>query len=249
MTRNTFAANPAGYAAARPRYPEALFSWVAARAPGIARAWDCACGNGQAAVGLAAHFEAVHATDVSVEQVTHALPHPRVRYAVAAAESTPFAPATFDAVTVAQALHWFSYDRFWPEVRRIARPGALFCAWGYDWLDCPPHVMDALVTPFREVIGPYWSERNRILWNGYRDADTGFPFDRIEVPAFAIELSWTAGELLAYLRTWSAYQRSREDPARAATIDDLLASVGPLLESPERLPVRMPLKTLAGWVR
>jgi len=43
-------------------------------------AWDCATGNGQAAVALAGHFDKVIATDASAEKVAHAERHPRFEY-------------------------------------------------------------------------------------------------------------------------------------------------------------------------
>ena len=68
------------YARHRPRYPARLFSYLAAVAPGHRLAWDCGTGSGQAAVGLAEHFEQVVATDLSAEQIAHAPSHPRIRY-------------------------------------------------------------------------------------------------------------------------------------------------------------------------
>ena len=111
------------YAAARPTYPGILFRSIAGQSPGRERAWDCATGNGQAAVGLARHFAHVEATDASAEQIANAIAAPNVRYSVQPAESTSFAAASFDAITVAQARHWFDLDRFHAEVRRVLRPG------------------------------------------------------------------------------------------------------------------------------
>src|SRR5690606_26893711 len=99
----------------RPTYPDGLFAWLAAESPGRVLAWDCATGNGQAALALAEHFEAVVATDVSAAQLAHAPRHPRVRYAVAPAEASPLEDASADLVTVAQAFHWFDRDAFFAE--------------------------------------------------------------------------------------------------------------------------------------
>ena len=49
-----FSAVAEAYAAARPTYPPALFDHLAALAPSRAHAWDCAAGNGQATLALAA---------------------------------------------------------------------------------------------------------------------------------------------------------------------------------------------------
>ena len=233
------------YARSRPRYPEELFEWIALNSPGHSVAWDCACGNGQAAQGLARYFDRVEATDVSAQQIGHAIAGRGVSFSVAPAEHTPFPSSHFDCVVVAQALHWFDYSTWWPELRRVARPGALFAAWGYDWFECDAAVQEQLVEPFREIIAQYWAPNNRILWNGYRQEDIQFPYARITPPEFAIEVRWDPGQLLAYMRTWSAFVRSQADPSSKAAIDALLEHV----RLPEDLmTVRMPLKIVGGHV-
>ena len=82
-----FSTLSAAYAVYRPRYPDALFDTLAELAPERDRAWDCATGSGQAAIGLAERFEQVIATDASRAQVRSAVAHPRVRYAAAQAEA------------------------------------------------------------------------------------------------------------------------------------------------------------------
>lgn len=73
-----FAPMAADYVDFRPHYPKALFDWLAGLTPGQTLAWDCATGTGQAAVGLAALFERVVATDASAAQIGQATPHPRI---------------------------------------------------------------------------------------------------------------------------------------------------------------------------
>ena len=99
----------------RPGYPDELFAWLAAMAPSRAVAWDCATGSGQAAGGLAAHFARVVATDASAAQVAEAEAFGRVEYRVAPAEDSGLPDASVDLVTVAQALHWFEFERFFPK--------------------------------------------------------------------------------------------------------------------------------------
>ena len=127
--RDHFSTQSAAYAQFRPHYPEALIQYLADLAPARERAWDCATGNGQVAVELARFFTEVVATDASARQLEHATPHERVRYRVLPAEQTDFAPASFDLVTVAQALHWFDLDRFYAEVRRTLRPEGVITVW------------------------------------------------------------------------------------------------------------------------
>src|SRR5437762_742522 len=50
--KDHFSRQAADYAKFRPRYPKELFRWLASVAPETKLAWDCATGNGQAAVAL-----------------------------------------------------------------------------------------------------------------------------------------------------------------------------------------------------
>jgi SAM-dependent methyltransferase len=190
------------YASARPTYPAALFDFIAELAPATHCAWDCGTGNGQAAVGLAERFETVEATDASAEQIGHALPHPRVRYRVAAAEASGLPDRSVDLISVAQALHWFDLKKFYAEVRRVARPGALLAAYGYDWFYLSP-ALDLIVDRWLlRPIEPYWLPNLRMLWHRYRTID--FPFEEITEPRLAMYLGWNLEQLLSYWRTWSA---------------------------------------------
>src|SRR5205085_8056471 len=122
----------------RPTYPDELFRLLAGWAPAVDRVWDCATGNGQAAIGLARHFRQVEATDASAEQIANAVPTDRVTYSVQPAERTSFPDASFDAVSVAQALHWFDFDRFNAEVRRVLRPRGVILVTSYGWSHVSP---------------------------------------------------------------------------------------------------------------
>ena len=104
------------YARYRPRYPAALFKWIAQHSPDRHRAWDCGTGSGQAAVELAMHFDEVIATDPSYAQLQQAEPGRRVHYGAMTAEHAAIRDASVDTVTVAQALHWFNRPHFYDEV-------------------------------------------------------------------------------------------------------------------------------------
>lgn len=217
----TFATESAGYAADRPRYPPALFEWIAAQCPGRDAAWDCGTGTGQAALGLSPWFRRVEATDIAAEQIGHGFTASNIRYSAQPAEHTDFPDRSFDAVTVAQALHWFDFARFWPEVARVAQPGGFFCAFGYSWWERRPELeaLHALwLDPLLALLEPHWAPNNAILWRGYRGEDIAFPFARVEAPAFAIELEWTVERIIAFVRTWSAWKRAARDPLRREAI-------------------------------
>lgn len=248
IAHKTFAQRSDAYAQARPRYPRELFDWIVSHAPGRDAVWDCATGNGQAAVDLAPYFDRVEATDISAEQVGEGLAQPNIHYTVQPAEQTTFADDSFDLITVAQALHWFDFDRFWPEVARVARPGALFCAWGYAWFDCDASVTADLVQPVRALIEPYWAANNRILWHGYRSDEIALPFERLQTPQLAIRAQWTLDQLIGYMQTWSSYKRASHDAAVAAQLAAVVDAARRRADAQVPLAITMPLAIVAGHV-
>ena len=192
----------------RPRYPSELADFLASIAPGRSLAWDCATGTGQAALALASRFERVIATDASATQVANAVPHPRVCYAVARAEASGLADCSVDLVTVAQALHWLDLDAFYPELRRVAGPRAVFAAWTYSLADADPEV-DPVVRSFYREMGPWWPPERSHVEDGYRRLH--FPFEPIEAPVFEVKETWPMERLLGYFSTWSAVSRCRRE--------------------------------------
>lgn len=223
-TRRLFSVASDQYAAARPRYPAPLFDYLSASVPDRVRAWDCGTGSGQAALTLAERFGSVEATDVSREQIAHAAGHERVRYSVQPAEETAFRDGSFSLVTVAQALHWFDFERFWPEVQRVLKPGGVFAAWAYTW----PHISreaDRIVAAgLLDAIEDDWAPQNRLAWDGY--ANVPFPFRELETPRFALSLQWNLDQFLSYVGTWSATRRYIERNG-----DGLLANLSEELET------------------
>ncbi len=181
-----------------------MFQWLGGVAPAKELAWDCATGNGQAAIELADVFEHVIATDASEKQIGNAERHPRVEYRVATAEASGLKPRTIDLITVAQALHWFDLARFEAEARRVAKIGGIVAAWAYKLATVSPTI-DAVVDHYySDVVGRYWPPE-RVLVEKFEELPFGF--DRIETPSFEMRAEWNVEQLLGYLGTWSATQR------------------------------------------
>lgn len=222
-----FSTQASTYAARRPRYPEALFAWLAAQAPARETAWDAGCGSGQASLGLAAHFDSVIASDPSAAQIAAASAHPRVQYRIEPAEAPSLADASVDLVTVAQALHWFDQDRFHAAVRRVLRPGGVIAAWTYALCRVDAAVDAAYDRLYEPILGPYWPAERRHVENGYRDLP--FPWTPITAPPFDLRVRWNLDAYRGYLRSWSATQRYIDrhgsDP-RALVDDELVAAWG-----------------------
>ncbi|HVX38655.1 MAG TPA: class I SAM-dependent methyltransferase [Gemmatimonadaceae bacterium] len=241
-----FSGVAASYAAFRPRYPRALFEFLASVAPTRARAWDCGAGTGQATLGLAEFFDEVIATDVSVEQIAHAPRHAGVRWCVAPAESVPIASASVDLVTVAQALHWFDHARFYAEVRRVCVPNAVIAAWTYLAPRTDGEVGRVLRRFMRDDLRGYWPAERKYVDDEYRSIP--FPFERIPTPEFRIEYDWTLSQVDGYLRSMSPvarYERAHERNPVDVVLPEL-ASLWGEANVPRRF--EWPVVLLAGRV-
>jgi SAM-dependent methyltransferase len=205
------------YSESRPGYPPELFAWLASVAPGHGLAWDVATGNGQAAVGLAGHFERVVATDVSAEQLCHAQVHPRVEYRVGPAEASDLPAGSVDVVVAAAAVHWFDLPRFYEEIRRVARPGAVAAIWSYHVARVSEPLGEVLWSFYRDVVAPYFAAGASLVDDRYEAIE--LPGTELCPPPFESSVSWTVEQVVAFVRTWSgveAYLRATgEDPVVA----------------------------------
>jgi SAM-dependent methyltransferase len=214
MFKDHFSTQAADYGRFRPDYAPALIDYIAAAAPARTLALDVGCGNGQASLQLATHFELVLASDPSAQQLAGAKAHPHIRYLRHGAECLPVRDRSADLVAVAQAAHWFDLPRFYAEVRRVLRPGGLLALLAYEKFRITPAV-DAVVDRFYSaVVGPYWPPERAHIERGYRKLH--FPFTESAHPDFATELEWSPEQAVGYVGTWSAvagYRKARaEDP-------------------------------------
>ncbi len=238
--RDHFSNIAAQYAQVRPRYPAALFDYLAGISPGRTLAWDCGTGTGQAAVALAAHFTRVEATDAAAGQIAQAEAHRRVNYRLAPAEHSGLNDGSVDLITVAQALHWFNLPAFYAEAARVLRPAGILAVWSYGRTELADDAAQEVFDRFySEIIGPYWPRERRMVEEGYHGIT--LPFPELDPPVFTMQAEMTLPALAGYVRTWSATQNYRlaqgEDPT-----DLLLASLAGAWPDPrEPRTVRWPL--------
>lgn len=202
------------YARYRPRYPDALFDHIANLCPAREIVWDCGTGNGQAAVGLAARFAHVFATDPSAEQIARAAPCPNITYSIAA-ERAPLDAGAADLVSAAMAAHWFDHGRFNAEARRALKPGGVIALWAYGFFRSREPAIDAAINEIAHgAFGPYWQPQNKLIWGGYKDIP--FPFDELPAPDVAIAAAHDLPHMLGYLSSWSAAQKFAAQNGAAA---------------------------------
>jgi SAM-dependent methyltransferase len=238
--KDLFSHAAAGYARFRPRYPGALFDWLAEVAPARGVAVDVGTGNGQSAVELGARFARVVAVDPSEAQLANATPHPQVTYHRAPAEATGVDPGSADLVASSQAFHWFDHPRFYDEVRRVARPGGVVAVWCYGIDSVTPEV-DAVVDElYAGFLGSSWEPERRLVETLYRNIP--FPFDELVAPPFEMRVEWELAHLVGYIETWSAlatYRRTKGDDPMKVILPKLEAAWGGAARRAVTWPVGM----------
>jgi SAM-dependent methyltransferase len=256
--KDLFAAGAADYARFRPRYPDALFSWLAQASPSRTLAVDVGTGSGQAAVALAACFDRVIGLDPSASQLARAEAHPRVEYRVAPAEALSQPPhadlvGSVDLLLAAQAFHWFVAERFFAEAARVLRPRGVLALITYNLCVVTPEVDRVVGHLYRDHLGAYWEPERRLVESGY--AGVAPPHasasNTLAAPPLQLQHELTCDELIGYLGTWSALGRARKETGK-----DPLAEVTPALRAafgvdptpghPLRRPVVWPL-VVRAW--
>jgi SAM-dependent methyltransferase len=203
--KDHFSAQAEIYRRYRPQYPAELFEYLSSLISHHDLAWDCGTGNGQCAMALVRHFKMVFASDPSAAQITNATPHERITYKIEKAEASSLKEQTVDLVTVANALHWFHFDQFYAEAKRVLKKNGIIAAWAYKTPTVSPAI-DEVVSHFHNVLlNDYWLPENRLIESDYNTVP--FPFSVLATPSFQIKKELTLDEFLGHLRSWSATQR------------------------------------------
>lgn len=241
--KDNFSTQSAQYAKFRPKYPEKLYDFLFSEVVNTEFAWDCATGNGQVAVELSKKFNHVDATDISEKQLINAPQLSNITYKVKSAEETQFPDNHFDLITVAQAIHWFKFNSFFTEVKRVLKPSGVFAAIGYGIMQINPEIDKVVHYLYENILGNYWDEERRHIEDNYLNIP--FPFAEIESPALEILTRWNFEQLVGYLETWSSLQHyikaSGENPMNLV-YEDLKKAWG----NNEQMAVHFPLLLKVG---
>ncbi|XP_075661564.1 uncharacterized protein LOC142631307 [Castanea sativa] len=225
------------YANGRPTYPTEWYSMLAALTPHHSLAWDVGTGNGQAAIGIAEHYEQVVGTDVSEAQLKLAMPHPRIRYL-----HTPLSITddelvaliggenSVDLITVATAVHWFELPKFYSLVTRLLRkPGGVIAVWAYKGVVVSP-IFDPIMKRFYDTTLPYWDPTIKSVFDDYKTLP--FPFESVGIGCegkpqqLDIPQEVSFEKFLNMLRSWSPVNTAKDQG-----VDLLSESVVKELES------------------
>ncbi len=209
--KDNFSAQSKEYSLFRPTYPDELFRFLDELTPNHELAWDCATGNGQAAIELCKYFDKVIASDVSEKQIQNKFERKNILYRVFPAEKADIPDSSIDLITVAQGVHWFDFERFYSEVRRVAKRGAIIAVWSYTMHKINPDI-DKISNRLNfggDILGDYWAKEVRYVKEDLKTIP--FPFEEITAPKFTISTEWNMVQLLNYLDTWSAVRNYRSE--------------------------------------
>lgn len=198
---NKFSCNSSQYAEFRPQYPDLLFKYLKAIA-GNGYVLDCGSGSGQCTQKLSYHFQHVIAADLSFELLNKAITLSNVYYIQSSAEKLPIRSTSIDLICVAQAIHWFSLNEFYSEVKRVLKPNGIIAAWCYNQAEIEPKIDDIIKKVYLKIISSSQipSRERQYLYGHYQALP--FPFERILTPNFNLEMNWNLMQWIGYMNTW-----------------------------------------------
>lgn len=210
----------AGYDAVRPGYPAEAAHWLVGEPDRPLRVLDLGAGTGKLTRRLVQQGHDVVAVDPSptmLATLSSALPEVDAREGTG--EALPLEDVSVDAVTVAQAWHWFDPHRAAAEVARVLRPGGTL---GVVW-----NIRDGRV--------PWVAELDAIAGEGMAgDSDTEQWREPLELPEpfrhgerwlFTHDLVLPTDRVVALAASWSVVQTRPDTDAVLEAVDDLARRV------------------------
>jgi SAM-dependent methyltransferase len=245
--KDNFSTQSKAYATFRPRLPAEVYDFIFQYVHDFDLAWDVGTGNGQTAVELAKRFKQVFASDISENQLMHAVQQPNIVYKKEPAEESSLSNASLDLITIAQAIHWFHFDNFYKEVKLVAKPNAIIAAFTYSLFEVTDHNINDLIQHFYwKETPPYWDAERKLVDDEYKTIP--FPFKEIEAPKFWMEYQWSVEQLVGYMNTWSAALHYQKKTGKSMIDEFLKNKIEAVAANDQLLTIRFPIHIRIGRV-
>jgi SAM-dependent methyltransferase len=236
----------ADYEAARPSYPPDAVAWLVENLriePGR-RVVDLAAGTGKLTRLIApAGSDLVAAEPVAGMRDTFRAAVPGIPIIATTAEQLAFRDASIDAVTVAQAFHWFDHDKTIADLARVLRPGGrVGLVWNardrsVEWVDLVWGIMDRV-----EKKAPW---RNHDEWSDSAYADLP-GFGELHTARFRHEQAITPEAMVQRVASVS-HVAVLPDPERAAVLEEVRQVLATHPESKGRTELAVPYRVDCFW--
>ena len=236
----------ADYEAARPSYPPEAVAWLVDNlriGPGK-RVVDVAAGTGKLTRLLVpAGADLIAAEPVAGMRDTFRANVPGVPMLATTAEQLAFGDASLDAVTVAQAFHWFDHDLAIADLARVVRRGGrVGLVWNardrsVEWVDEVWGIMDRV-----EKRAPW---RNHDEWSDSAYSDLP-GFGALHTAEFRHEHLVTPEAMVQRVASVS-HVAVLPDAERAAVLDEVRQVLATNPESRGRTQLAVPYRVDCFW--
>jgi SAM-dependent methyltransferase len=243
------------YERSRPTYPPDAIAWIV-DALGVRpgrRICDLAAGTGILTALLASHGSDLIAVEpVPGMRAVLRAKLPQVAVASAVAEALPFADASLDGVTIAQAFHWFDAPRALAELRRALRVGGrVALIWNArersrDWVNEVWSIMDRVEkrAPWRDHDGTTIHDEHA---RHERDLHDAPGFGDVHTARFHHEQELDHEGVVARVRGVS-HVAVLEPDAQRRVLDEVRTVLRTHPETRDTTTVRIPYRVDAYWL-
>jgi SAM-dependent methyltransferase len=246
VAQRGFDAAADAYERARPTYPPDAVAWLVdnLRIGDGTSVCDLAAGTGKLTRLLAPSGATLVAIE-PVEGMSHHLrsTQPEVPVVAGAAEALPLRDGSLDAVTIAQAFHWFDTDRAFAELGRVLRSGGrVGLLWNArdrsePWVDEMWGIMDRF-----EKRAPWRDHEN------WRDSALGDRpgFGELHAAEFRHSQELSADDVVQRFASVS-HVAALDDDGRDAVLDEVRAVLATHPDTKGRDRLIIPYRVDAFW--
>src|SRR5690606_37729822 len=104
--------------------------------------------------------------------------------------------------------HWFDFEKFYSEVKRVLKPEGIIAVWTYSLPKISSEI-DKIILHFHDnIVGEFWQKENQLVSEEYKTIP--FPFKEIKKHSFLFQKEITLNDLKGLLMSWSATQRYKD---------------------------------------
>lgn len=192
----------------RPKYPEELIDYISNLSISKELAWDCCTGTGNVAKMLSTRFLKVIGSDISKDQIDHAIQGGNIDYKVENIYDASVPNGQIDLITVAQSFHWLDKIKFYNKSNEALKSGGILAIW------CYTHGLDRKIADIIKKylsVTSYFLNEEEIPDNFFKKieyVERGYypleiPFKKLENKIFDMKHNLTLEQFIGYLESIS----------------------------------------------